>query len=92
MSLALRIGRTLSELRQTLTASELLMWMEFDRHSPIGDVRSDIHAAQIVSAVYGAQGAKVPLNEAVLKWSSEGQEEEKDPFASLEEALIMASL
>ena len=37
MALALRMGRTLSELRQTMTASELLMWIEFDRQSPIGD-------------------------------------------------------
>ncbi|MHA0940180.1 phage tail assembly protein T, partial [Enterobacter kobei] len=28
MSLALRMGRTLSELRQNMTASELLMWIE----------------------------------------------------------------
>jgi len=36
MSLALRLGRTLHELRQTLTASELKMWIEYDRISPIG--------------------------------------------------------
>ncbi|EHQ7200822.1 DUF4035 domain-containing protein, partial [Escherichia coli] len=38
------------------------MWAEFDRFSPLGDERADIRAAQIVSAVYGAQGVKVPLN------------------------------
>ncbi|WP_231359852.1 DUF4035 domain-containing protein [Escherichia coli] len=46
MSLALRLGRTLHELRQTLTASELKMWIEFDRISPIGDWRADAQAAQ----------------------------------------------
>lgn len=46
MSLALRMGRTLSELRQSMTASELLMWIEFDRQSPVGDIRGDIQAAQ----------------------------------------------
>lgn len=91
MSLALRMGRTLSELRQTLSANELLMWIEFDRESPIGDVRSDIHAAQIVSAVYGSKGVKVPLNEAIIQWGGEEDEEEKDPFASLEAALIAAA-
>uniref|UniRef100_UPI00293B894F phage tail assembly protein T n=1 Tax=Escherichia coli TaxID=562 RepID=UPI00293B894F len=47
MSLALRLGRTLHELRQTITASELKMWIEFDRISPIGDWRTDAQAAQI---------------------------------------------
>ncbi|EBM3943083.1 DUF4035 domain-containing protein, partial [Salmonella enterica] len=83
MALALRMGRTLSELRQTMTASELLMWIEFDRQSPIGDIRGDIQAAQIVSAVYGSQGAKVPLDDAILRWGGDEQDEGKDPFASL---------
>ncbi|EBI0736459.1 phage tail protein, partial [Salmonella enterica] len=34
MSLALRMGRTLSELRDTMSASELRLWAEFDKHSP----------------------------------------------------------
>ncbi|MBD5683075.1 DUF4035 domain-containing protein, partial [Citrobacter freundii] len=83
MALALRMGRTLSELRQTMTANELLMWIEFDRQSPIGDIRGDIQAAQIVSAVYGSQGAKVPLDDAILRWGVDEQDEGKDPFASL---------
>ncbi|EAB4170664.1 DUF4035 domain-containing protein [Salmonella enterica] len=90
MALALRMGRTLSELRQTMTASELLMWIEFDRQSPIGDIRGDIQAAQIVSAVYGSQGAKVPLDDAILRWGGDEQDEGKDPFASLEAALEAA--
>ncbi|HFO4281074.1 TPA: DUF4035 domain-containing protein, partial [Escherichia coli] len=50
------MGRTLSELRREMSASEIMMWAEFDRFSPLGDERADIRAAQIVSAVYGAQG------------------------------------
>ncbi|MDM4995274.1 DUF4035 domain-containing protein [Escherichia coli] len=46
------------------------MWAEFDRFSPLGDERADIRAAQIVSAVYGAQGVKVPLNDALLQWET----------------------
>ena len=91
MSLALRLGRTLAELRQSMTASELLMWIEYDRQSPIGDVRGDIQAAQIASAVYGSQGVKVPLNDALLQWSGDAELEEKDPFIGLEEALLAAS-
>ncbi len=34
------------------------MWIEYDRQSPVGDIRGDIQAAQLVSAIYGSQGAK----------------------------------
>lgn len=61
MALALRMGRTLGELRQTMTVGEFRMWAEYDRISPIGDIRGDILNAQLVSAVYGAQGGKSPL-------------------------------
>lgn len=91
MALALRMGRTLSELRQSMTASELLMWIEFDRQSPVGDIRADIQAAQIVSAIYGSQGGKVPLDDAILRWGCDGQDEGKDPFADLEAALTAAT-
>ena len=91
MSLALRLGRTLAELRQSMTASELIMWMEFDRHNPIGDVRADIQAAQIVSAVFGAQGVKVPLNDAMLQWSGDERTGDEDLFAGLEAAFEAAT-
>ncbi|MCU1787520.1 DUF4035 domain-containing protein [Pectobacterium polaris] len=90
MALALRLGRTLSELRQEMTASELRMWIEYDKISPLGDSRGDIHAAQIVSAVYGAQGVKVPLTDAMLNWSEE-ETHEADPFGNLEEFLSIAA-
>ncbi len=91
MSLALRMGRTLSELRQNMTASELLMWIEFDRQSPVGDIRGDIQAAQIVSAVYGSQGGKVPLEDAILRWDDDKKSAPEDPFAGLEAALTAAT-
>ncbi|PRD12583.1 phage tail assembly protein T [Pantoea coffeiphila] len=93
MALALRMGRTLGELRQSMTASELMMWAEYDRLSPIGDVRSDILSAQLVSAVYGAQGAKVSIEEAQLQWSGDpsGDNQINDPFAGLEAFFHAAS-
>ncbi|MDM2897246.1 DUF4035 domain-containing protein [Citrobacter sp. Cpo030] len=92
MALALRMGRTLAELRQTMTPSELLMWAEYDRISPVGDVRGDIHNAQLVSAIYGAQGVKVPIDEAVIQWSVSVDENDKqDPFEALEKALLSAT-
>lgn len=89
MALCLRLGRTLGELQDTMSASELMMWAEYDRISPIGDVRSDILNAQLVSAIYGSQGVKVPLDEAQLKWASdeETQNTSSDPFAGIESAL-----
>lgn len=69
MRLALRLGRTLSELRHSLSVSEAMMWMEFDRVSPLGDERGDIRNAQIVKAVFGAQGMNVALKDAMLCWA-----------------------
>ncbi|MBP2856183.1 DUF4035 domain-containing protein [Dickeya oryzae] len=90
MALALRMGRTLSELRQTMTASELRMWIEYDKLSPISDTRGDIQTAQIVSAVYGAQGVKVALTDAMLDWL--GEEKDVDPFGNLEVFLSQAAI
>lgn len=75
MTLALRLGRTLDELKQTLTARELRMWIEFDRINPISDRRGDIQAAQISAAVLNSQGAKVSMDDVVLQWNAPEQEE-----------------
>ncbi|EMK8059156.1 phage tail assembly protein T [Escherichia albertii] len=91
MSLALRMGRTLSELQQSLSASEFQMWAEYDRISPIGDIRADLRSAQIVSAVYGSQGAKISIPDALLKFG-EDPNDSKDPFAALEAALTAAAV
>ncbi len=47
------------------------MWMEFDRVSPLGDERGDIRNAQIVKAVFGAQGMNVALKDAMLCWGED---------------------
>ena len=88
MRLALRLGRTLSELRHSLSASEA---MEFDRVSPLGDERGDIRNAQIVKAVFGAQGMNVALKDAMLCWGEDEDKPEVDPFAALEDALSFAA-
>lgn len=82
MSLALRMGRTLQELRQTITASELKMWIEFDRISPIGDWRTDAQAAQIAVATLNSQGGKFNMPEVMLKW---GEQEDVADVSELEE-------
>ena len=72
------------------------MWMEFDRVSPLGDERGDIRNAQIVKAVFGAQGRSsdlmnVALKDAMLCWGEDEDKPEVDPFAALEDALSFAA-
>ncbi|MBD9642926.1 DUF4035 domain-containing protein [Pantoea sp. PNT02] len=81
MTLALRLGRTLKEIRETLSASELKMWIVYDRLSPIGDFRGDIQAAQISAAVLNSQGAKTTISDLQLKW---GEAEEEKETSGLE--------
>lgn len=78
------MGRTVHELRQTLTASELKMWIAYDRLSPIGDWRGDVQAAQVATAAINAQGGKLSLNDVLLKW---GQTEEEKEISDFEEFL-----
>jgi hypothetical protein len=80
--LALRLGRTVHELRQTLTASEMKMWIAYDRLSPIGDWRGDVQAAQVATAAINAQGGKLGINDVLLKW---GQSAEEGEISELEE-------
>ncbi|MGM9451183.1 phage tail assembly protein T, partial [Klebsiella sp. K47] len=55
--------------------------------------RGDILNAQLVSAVYGAQGGKITIEDAQIQWSAEEDEasDSSDPFAGLEAALLAAS-
>ncbi|MBI6550211.1 phage tail assembly protein T [Xenorhabdus lircayensis] len=78
LTLALRLGKTLSELQGGLSASELMLWMAYDRENPLSDRRGDIQAAQIASAVYQSQGAKVSLSDALLQWGNPDEEEQDD--------------
>ncbi|WP_272681820.1 phage tail assembly protein T [Providencia sp. PROV129] len=71
MTLALRLGKTLAELTSSLDASELRMWMAYDKISPIGDGRGDIQTAMITSAVMNAAGAKVSLRDMIPIWDQE---------------------
>lgn len=80
MSLSLRMGRTVSELRATITASELKMWIAYDRLSPIGDWRGDVQAAQVSTAILNAQGGKATIDEMLLKWGKAEEEEEISGF------------
>lgn len=58
MMLALRMGRTLSELRREMSASEIMMWAEFDRFSPLGDERADIRLPRLFQLFTVRRGSK----------------------------------
>lgn len=77
MTLALRLGKTLDELTSTLTASELKLWLAYNKKSPIGDTRGDIQTASIVTAVINSQGGKISIDDALLKWGESGEEEDE---------------
>ncbi|NUL39380.1 phage tail assembly protein T [Kosakonia sacchari] len=81
MSLALRLGRTFHELRHSITASELKMWIAYDRISPIGDWRGDAQAAQIAMATLNSQGGKYEIKDLILKF---GQQDETEEISELE--------
>jgi hypothetical protein len=54
--LALALGKTVQEIRTTMSAEELSDWMVFASHEPIGGIRDDFNAAQIAASVYNASG------------------------------------
>lgn len=68
MKLALRLGRTLQELRNEMSAEELRLWIAFNEISPIGDERSDIQTAIMAAAPLQAQGAKISAVDMLPTW------------------------
>ncbi|QZY49833.1 phage tail protein [Escherichia coli] len=90
MMLALRMGRTLSELRREMSASEIMMWAEFDRFSPLG-TNGLISGCPDCFSYLRCAGVKVSLNDALLQWEKEQTEGASDPFAGLENALLIVS-
>jgi hypothetical protein len=73
MALALRLGKSLRELVEQLSAEELFLWQAYNRESPISDVRSDVQTSIIAAAVFQAQGAKVAPLDLLPKWRIEIQ-------------------
>lgn len=78
MALALRLGKTLCELIQQMSAEELFLWQAFNRESPISDVRGDVQTAILAAAVFQAQGAKVTALELLPKWQRNAEPADLD--------------
>ncbi|ARB31742.1 DUF4035 domain-containing protein [Pseudomonas tolaasii] len=96
MALALRLGMTLQDLRERMSAEELLLWMAYDQGSPISDSRGDILAAVTAAAAFQAQGAKVSALDLIPKWKPDAvtpvdEEREAEQGEELFRTFLMAS-
>lgn len=56
--LALKLGRTVAELRATMSARELSEWAVFWRREPFGDHALDLRLSTITAAVVNVNRAK----------------------------------
>lgn len=70
------MGRTLRELREEMTADELLIWQARNRESPIGLDREDFHAAQVASAIGGGK-----IADLLPRWGQDASD--GDPMDNL---------
>ena len=59
------------DLREQMSAEELMLWMAYDRVSPIADIRGDIQASIVAASTLQAQGAKVTASDMMPKWVPE---------------------
>ncbi|WP_200868008.1 DUF4035 domain-containing protein [Pseudomonas syringae] len=53
-----------------MSAEELMLWMAYNRESPISDVRGDVQASIIAAAAFQSQGAKVSALDVLPQWSA----------------------
>ncbi|MEN4951916.1 DUF4035 domain-containing protein [Stenotrophomonas sp. TWI819] len=74
--LALRMGRTLRELRETMEPDELAIWLARNRESPIGMDREDFHAAQVAAAMGGGK-----IGDLMPRW---GEAAGDDPDSAMD--------
>lgn len=68
--LALALGRTVEELKNTLGSGELSYWKAYYTIEPFGAWRDNFHAAQIAQAIYNMNGAKPPRKAADFFYES----------------------
>lgn len=96
LTLALRLGMTLQDLRSRMSAEELFLWMAYNQESPLSDARGDIQASIIAASVFQAQGAKVSAVDLLPKWKEEpavvvDEVAKAEEGAALFKAFLMAS-
>lgn len=95
LTLALRLGMTLQELRERMSAEEMFLWMAYNEESPLSDARGDIQASIIAASTLQAQGAKVTPMDLLPKWKPDAvrsTEETPEEGEELFKAFLMASV
>jgi hypothetical protein len=95
LTLALRLGMTLQEMRERMSAEEMFLWMAYNEESPLSDARGDIQASIIAASTLQAQGAKVTPMDLLPKWKAEVSrpaEETPEEGEELFKAFLMASV
>jgi hypothetical protein len=86
MGLALRLGRTLAELGETMTSEEFDLWLELHRsNGPWDDTRGDVHAGIIAATIANyagmsrKQGAPLASPFDFMPFAKRQDEEESEP-------------
>lgn len=92
LALALRLGKTLQELRSEMSAEELLLWKAYNEQSPISDMRGDVQAAITAAAALQAQGAKISAVDMLPKWTPEPEALTEEQQVDEGEAMLKAFL
>lgn len=92
MTLALRLGRTVGELLDSMTAAEFLLWKAYDAQSPLSDHRGDVQAALVASSVFQSQGGKVTLLDVLPDWDGSRRDTTAEPgsFEAFAQAMAKA--
>ncbi len=87
-TLALALGRTVSELEASMSSSEFSEWIEYYQLEPFGQWRDNWHAAQIAALLFNANRGKTqqPLKAQDFMFATEeeqAQRKQDEFFASL---------
>ncbi|KCB48557.1 phage tail assembly protein T [Bordetella hinzii] len=88
MVLALRLGRSLGEILEGVDTYEVSLWREFDRLSPLGDVRADILTAHLAATVARSAGVKVQAEDMLLRWGGDEKPTLSDGELSMKAFLL----
>jgi hypothetical protein len=56
--LALALGRTVAELRQTVSSTELTYWIAFNQIEPLPEHRADVRNAIVAYTIARSMGSK----------------------------------
>lgn len=97
----MRLGRTVSELLETVSSEEITEWMAFDTLEPIGDWRSDLAAGVVASTFANAHRKKdsppfkaldfMPLAERAMDVEEARRHAEEELSRQVRSALLNAS-